>query len=184
MHSLYTLVDLVSPESTNTGLMSARGARAEKLAESAVRQAGDSAVLDRIIAAAAERLGVAGVSVSMLSDRQITVAGSMPDGTPIEAGLEFDFEDSICANALRTDEPLAIPDTRADARVSSIPMVSDGPVRAYLGSAIRTDEGVVAVLCVFDSKPRQWTTGDAELLTRFADEVRTELLRFAATPAG
>ncbi len=171
----------------NAGLMSARGARAEELAESAVRHAVTSpagSVLDRIVAEAAQRLGVAGANVSLLSDRQIAVAGSMPDGTPIEAGLEFDFEDSICVNALRTDGPLVIPDTRADARVSSIPMVSEGPVRAYLGSAIRTDEGVVAVLCVYDSTPRHWTDGDAELLTRLADEARTELLRLAATPAG
>jgi GAF domain-containing protein len=158
--------------------LSARGARAHELASSTLQDHADG-VLDRLVADAATLLDVAGVNVSVLSDRQVTVAGLTPDGAAADRGLEIDFEDSICANALRTDEPRVIPDTRADARVSSIPAVADGPVRSYLGSAIRTDEGVVAVLCVYDVEPRAWNEQDIATLARLADDVRSELLRAA-----
>jgi GAF domain-containing protein len=168
----------MTSELTKGRSLSARAERAQELAVPPL-QPTDRAVLDELVAAAAERFGGVGVNVSVLTDCQISVAGRSPGGTPVERGLQTDFEDSICVNALRTDEALVIPDTRADARVSSIPAVADGPVRSYLGSAIRTNEGVVAVLCVYGTEPRQWTEDDLAELSGLADAVRTELLRLA-----
>ena len=86
--------------------------------------------------------------------------------------------------SVRADAPIAIPDTRRDARVASVPAVSDGIVGSYLGSPLRTPDGaVIGVLCVYDAGPHDWSAGDAHALDALADEVASALATLAAAPA-
>jgi GAF domain-containing protein len=161
--------------------LSVRAERARALAAAALAS-GDLEQLDALIAAAATALGADIASLSMLSDRQITVSSCGIDAPAAGRGAETPFDNTICATALRSDEPLAIQDARADARVSSIPAVRGGMVGAYLGIPIRVDDTVVGVVCVVSREPRRWTEEHLTTLDSYATKVLQELTRLAAPP--
>ena len=155
--------------------LSTRAALARELADAAVQHP-DHSGLDALVRSAASALKADIASLSMLSDEQITVSGCGPADALPPRGTAMPFEDTICANALRTDEPLVIPNTAQDARVSSVPAVRDGHVGAYLGAPLRHPEGIVGVLCVVSSSPRAWSERDIETLDGIAAQVLDTLL--------
>ena len=60
--------------------------------------------------------------------------------------------------------------------VSSVPSVQSGEIGAYLGVPVQWQDGaIVAVLCVFDGRPRSWTTADVEVVQRAASLVAGHL---------
>lgn len=153
--------------------LSARANRAHRLAQ-AIGPDG-APRLDAIVDSARAALATGGVHLSLLTDRQITASTGAVDTIP--RGTETPFDDTICANALRSNEPVVIDDTARDSRVSSIPAVVSGAVGAYLGMPVRVDHSVVGVLCVFDDAPRQWTELDRAQLQSYTRDIEKELVR-------
>ncbi|SHF54396.1 GAF domain-containing protein [Jatrophihabitans endophyticus] len=156
------------------GSLSRRAQRAHELAE-AVSRSDAATTLDPRLAALCDELRTDGAALSAVSDRRVTLAGCGLVERVAPTGTHVPLDDAICANVLRHDGLLAIPDTRLDARVASIPVVLAGQVRAYLGSPVRCDGVLVGVLCVIAGEPRDWTADDEAVLTRYADEFAREL---------
>lgn len=156
--------------------LSARAARAKRVVD-AVLSADDPSQLDVLVARVSEKLGVTGAHLSMLTDRQVTAASGGALMEVSRRGAEVAFDDTICANTLRAESMLAIPNAAVDPRVSSIPAVQQHQVAAYLGLPLRRDGLTVAVLCAFDEQPREWTDADITTLSELADEVLAELVR-------
>jgi hypothetical protein len=85
--------------------------------------------------------------------------------------------DSFCTHAIQEEDGLVVGDTRADGRFSDNPFVSADPgVRFYAGMPISGPGGHrVGTLCVADSRPRQMSPADRELLRDLALWVEKEL---------
>ena len=162
--------------------LSERARQAKQLIYHALGSKQCCARIDQLVHSAAVTLGADIASLSMLSDRQITLSAcGRSSGMPVlPRGFEAAFEDTICATALRLDTPLVIPDTRADSRVSSVPIVQSGLVGAYLGSLLRHDGAVVGVLCACTEQPRQWQDADSATLDRIAADIVHELVCYSA----
>lgn len=136
--------------------------------------ASSNPALDRLAELAARLLGAPAAQVSLLSDVQtisaaVGAAAAGPGGpTPLA--------DSLCTVTATTAGPLVVTDARADARVSGLPPVTSGAVRAYLGVPLRGQDGhVVGALCVFGPDVRDWAGSDVSLLTALASSAVTEL---------
>jgi PAS domain S-box-containing protein len=131
--------------------------------------------VQRLAGLAQRLLGAEAAQVSLLGERETVVAGAgLAPGT---VGRQFRPGETICAvTAALAPEPLVIPDTRLEPRVSGLPLVVAGPVVSYLGMPLIGSAGtVVGALCVFGAEPRPWSEGDIVLLRQLADSVATEL---------
>jgi GAF domain-containing protein len=154
--------------------VSPRAAHAANLLETVLAEA-DSTALDHLVDTATTELSGDGALLSLLTDRQVVIAASGSLAPQICRATEIAFDDTVCANVLRSDGTLAIPDTALDARVSSAPVVRAGALGAYLGAPVRCGGHTVGVLCVYNEHPRPWTEDDIAALTRIADEAATQL---------
>lgn len=85
--------------------------------------------------------------------------------------------ESFCAHAIRQDAPLLIPDATQDSRVSDYPAVTQDPhVRAYAGVPLVTSDGYnVGALCAVDTKTREFTESELDILRNFARIVVNEM---------
>jgi signal transduction histidine kinase len=89
---------------------------------------------------------------------------------------------SFCGHAILADEPLIVPDARADARFAGNPLVIGAPfVRFYAGHPIHAPGGArVGSLCVFDTETRLLSPLEGAALADLALLVDAELERAAA----
>ncbi|MCX8501247.1 MAG: ATP-binding protein [Alphaproteobacteria bacterium] len=87
---------------------------------------------------------------------------------------EIPLEVSFCAHAIRQNDILVVPNTRADLRFASNPMVM-GPagIQFYVGTPLITAEGYrIGTLCLADRKPRpKLTLNEMKILKSLATQV-------------
>lgn len=87
------------------------------------------------------------------------------------------LSDSFCIHAIRQNDLMVVPDSRADKRFAESPLVIMEPyIRFYAGVPLLTPEGyVVGTLCVFDRIPKELSEDQREALRILAHEVMSEL---------
>ncbi|MBF2066860.1 MAG: GAF domain-containing sensor histidine kinase [Calothrix sp. C42_A2020_038] len=93
------------------------------------------------------------------------------------------LEDGFCPFVVQSQNTLIIPDTLADSRFATNPVVISQPgVRFYAGVPLNTkDDYCLGTLCVLDYLPRQLTPEQINSLEILARQVMTQLeLRFTA----
>ncbi len=154
--------------------LSSRAGHAARLLEVVLAHP-ENAALDHIVRDATARLHADGALLSLLIDRQVVIASWGIYAPQICRATEMPFDNSVCANVLRSDEPLAIPDTTVDPRVSSAPVVRDGGLGAYLGVPVRCHGDSVGVLCVYATQARPWADEDISALVHLADDAAEKL---------
>ncbi|WP_083142105.1 GAF domain-containing protein [Mycolicibacterium parafortuitum] len=124
---------------------------------------------DRIADMAATALATPGAAVTLVDrDRQFFVAmhGAAGD-SPEERQTPLDR--SVCQYAVATGEPLVVTDARIDPVLKDNPAVTDGTVVAYLGiPLIDAGQHAIGTLCVWDTHPRDWTSGHVNTLRDLA----------------
>jgi GAF domain-containing protein len=166
---------------TGSRALTPRAARADRLAN---RLAGGfAATLDAIVERVRDQADADGAHLGLLADRQITASqcvragdGSEPGVSElVERGQATPYEDTICANVLRLDDDLLIPDTADDERVSSLPAVQSGAVGSYAGVPVRLDDAIVGVLCLWNTAPHPWSDAELALLRAGGEQVAAEL---------
>lgn len=140
----------------------------------ALRQTGllDSppeAIYDRITRAAADALDAPFALVSLVDlDRQFFKSAAGQESTSPE-DRQTPLERSVCQYAVANRAPLILEDARVDPIFKQHPAVRDGTVVAYLGIPLIDDVGnAVGTLCVYDTKPRLWSTGHLQVLSDLA----------------
>ena len=163
--------------------LSPRAERAQALMN-ALAAGPDSSAVDTLMQHTRERLGTQWSHLSVLTDRQLTGASCGPSWAPVGRGQETPYDETICATVLRSGDAVVIPDAMVDARVSSLAAVRSGGVRAYLGTPVHVDSFLVAVLCVFDEQPREWSADDLHQLEATARELEVLLERLDVDDAG
>ncbi|OAN42552.1 histidine kinase [Mycolicibacterium iranicum] len=126
-------------------------------------------VYDRIADMAASALAVPGAAISLVDvDRQFFVS---MHGSPAEApeDRQTSIDRSVCQYAVASGQPLVIPDAREDPVLKYNPAVTDGTVVSYLGiPLIDSGNHAIGTLCVWDTNPRQWTSGHVMTLRDLA----------------
>jgi GAF domain-containing protein len=126
-------------------------------------------IYDRIADMAATALATPGAALTLVDrDRQFFVAmhgapGDSPDSR------ETPLDRSVCQYAVASREPLVITDARSDPVLKYNPAVTDGTVVSYLGiPLIDHHDHAIGTLCVWDTTPRDWTSGHVNILRDLA----------------
>jgi GAF domain-containing protein len=127
--------------------------------------------IDRLARLAAQVTGAPYAQVSLLTDRQV-VAGLHGLELPER---ESPLEDSLCTVTATAGEPVSVSDGPADDRVSALPPVVSGAVRAYLGAPIVAGGDTVGALCVYGPEQRDWSAADVRTVQSIAETVGAEL---------
>ncbi|HET8977724.1 MAG TPA: GAF domain-containing protein [Solirubrobacteraceae bacterium] len=95
---------------------------------------------------------------------------------PWASQRETPLSHSFCQYAVRSREPLVIPDAREHPVLKDNLAVPDLGVVAYAGVPLITDEGyALGSLCAIDTRPRFWTGEQIGLLTDLARLTVTEI---------
>lgn len=138
-------------------------------------------LFDRITQLVAKVLNVPIALVSLIdSDRQWfkSRVGLGVTETPREV--------AFCAHAILRAEPFVVADATQDERFADNPLVTSSPnIRFYAGIPISSTDGLsVGTLCAIDSKPRNITDEQLDILSDLAELVNREIqLREAAALA-
>lgn len=83
---------------------------------------------------------------------------------------------SFCQYVVADSSPLVVEDARKHPVLRTNGAVADLNVIAYLGIPLQNSEGVdLGSFCVIDSKPRQWSERDIEIVRELAKSVMTEI---------
>ncbi len=85
--------------------------------------------------------------------------------------------ESFCSVAIEKQEILVVPDARLDRRFAHLPMVTGAPhIRFYAGRPLQAPGGQrVGTLCLVDTRPRNLSDEDADLLDDLACIAEQEL---------
>ena len=127
-----------------------RGRLAE-LARHDVLDTAPECAFDNLVELAQSLFGVSTSLVSLVADhRQWFKARAGLDATETARDLAF------CTYAILTDEPMVVPDARADPRFADNALVTGPPfIRFYAGAPLTMPSGHnIGTLCVFDPEPR------------------------------
>ena len=123
-------------------------------------------VLRQVTTLAATALNASHAFVTLIHDDQQTFLATH--------GLDIDTmprDQSFCTHAITTPNIMVVPDTTADSRFATHPVVTDQPnVRFYAGAPLITSNGhTIGTLCIFDTEPRTTTETQLNTLRTLAD---------------
>jgi diguanylate cyclase (GGDEF)-like protein len=130
------------------------------------------AAFDKITALVQAVLNVPICAVSLIArDRQWFKSIQGLDATETPRNIAF------CDYTIKTREPLIIAHATMDARFAKNPMVTGAPsIRSYAGVPLQSAEGYnLGALCVIDTKTRDFSASQIEILRNFAAVVVDEL---------
>lgn len=127
------------------------------------------AIYDRITRTAADALDAPYATLTLVDvDRQFFKSAVGQDTSSAES-RQTSLERSVCQYAVADGTPLVLEDARLDPTFKQHPAVKDGTVVAYLGIPLTDQAGnAIGTLCVYDTKPRLWSTGHLQVLTDLA----------------
>ena len=103
-----------------------------------------------------------------------------------KAGLQADLAEtrftsrdvSLCGHVVANDEVLIVRDLARDPRFANNPFVKEHGLRFYAGVPLRGPNGFpIGSLCILDTKPRDMTTQEQELLKMIASDVMDQIKR-------
>jgi predicted PurR-regulated permease PerM/GAF domain-containing protein len=91
---------------------------------------------------------------------------------------------SLCGHVVANDEVLVVRDLARDARFANNPFVKEHGLRFYAGVPLRGPNGFpIGSLCILDTKPREMTSQEQELLKMIAGDVMEQIKRRRVTEA-
>lgn len=94
----------------------------------------------------------------------------LPDDAVTTKQSERDL--SICSRITFNESTLVVPDTAEDERFANDPFLKEKGIRFYAGAPLKSQDGtVIGSLCVLDTRPRQVTEQQREVLTTVANSV-------------
>jgi diguanylate cyclase (GGDEF)-like protein len=83
---------------------------------------------------------------------------------------------SFCTHAIQNDQPLIVGETLDDPRFRYNPYVTGEPfIRSYAGIPLKIHDGYqIGTLCAIDTRPREFSVTEIDLLQQFAKSVLSE----------
>jgi hypothetical protein len=137
-----------------------------------VIDSGSDPRVDRIAQMARDLLGASGASVTFLDHGRQWIKSAVSVSSD-----DMPRVDAFCNTTIARPRLFVVEDATKDARFASHPwVVGDEHVRFYAGYPIEAPDGVrVGALCVVDTKPRHFSSGEATLLRDLALQVQALL---------
>jgi GAF domain-containing protein len=131
---------------------------------------------DRLTELASKLLRTPIALVSLVdSDRQF-FKSQVGLGEEPDALRETPLSHSFCQHVVATNQPLIIDDARKHPLVHDNLAIPDLNVIAYLGMPITIADGTeLGSFCAIDTKPRQWSEWEIEVMRELAASVITEI---------
>lgn len=127
---------------------------------------------ENVVALVRTVLGVPMAAVSLIDeDRQWFKARSGIDIADTPRDISF------CTHTIQQRDPMIITDATKDARFAANPLVLGDPkIRSYAGIPLRTSDGYnIGSLCAIDTRAREFSTTEIDMLEKFARIVVTDL---------
>jgi len=85
---------------------------------------------------------------------------------------------SLCGHVIASDEVMIVRDLARDPRFANNPFVKDHGLRFYAGVPLRGPNGFpIGSLCILDTKPRDMTKQEQELLKMIAGDLMEQIKR-------
>ncbi|WP_415976630.1 GAF domain-containing protein [Rhodococcus sp. 077-4] len=143
--------------------------RLAAVARTGLMDTGSDAGYDRVVAMVADALSAPSAAFSVLDDRRQFFKSAL--GLPPEMGgaQEVPIEGTFCRYAIDLGQPLVVEDARLNDMLKDHPAVQGNLLVSYLGVPLTDNDGhSVGTLCVWDRRPRQWTTGHVQILQDLA----------------
>lgn len=144
----------------------AEAERLRSLTATGLTHSGPAPVLDALVAEARDAFGVSSASVSLIgADHQYLKASVGP------LRQHLARRETFCDEAIRTADPLVVPDAHADERFTNHPLVVREPhVRFYAARPLRGPGGWnIGTFCILDQRPHAFP---AQARRRFRSFVR------------
>ncbi|MFN0074660.1 MAG: ATP-binding protein [Chloroflexota bacterium] len=150
--------------------------RLAKLRQLALLDSPAELAFDRLTRLASALAGAPVALVSLVDDHRQFFKSSVGLPEPWASLRETPLSHSFCQHVVATAQPLIIHDAREHPLVCENLAVRDLNVRAYLGHPIITsDNQTLGSFCVIDTKPRQWTESEMEVMKDLTASVITEI---------
>ncbi|WP_404420631.1 PAS domain S-box protein [Nibricoccus sp. IMCC34717] len=129
---------------------------------------------DRLAQLGRRLLGAPVCLVSLVDDRRQFFKAMPGLSGPAAEARGTPLSHSFCQHVVTSAAPLVVDDARANPLVCDNGAVADLGVAAYLGVPFFSPEGhALGSFCVLDSKPREWSEGDLQVMTELAHQVST-----------
>ena len=145
----------------------ARQAAVDRLDLTAVPQD----MFDSITRSARRMLGTLGAGMTIIDHDQQRFTSSTGDGFPV-----IPRRHGLCDYAIHTNHGFVVTDALLDPRLADSYFTQTAKLRSYAGIPIRDPSGhMIGALCVYDDKPRQFTTTQLIRLRALAHLLENEL---------
>ncbi|MBY4130053.1 GAF domain-containing protein [Rhodococcus fascians] len=147
--------------------------RLAAVARTGLMDTGSDAGYDRIVAMVADALSAPSAAFSLLDDKRQFFKSALGLPVELDGAQEVPLDGSICRYAIDLGQPLVVEDARLNDILKDHPSVQGNLLVSYLGVPLIDNDGhSVGTLCVWDRKPRQWTTGHIQILQDLAWIIR------------
>jgi GAF domain-containing protein len=131
---------------------------------------------DRHVRLAAEVLNAPVALVSLVDQDRQFFKSCLGVAEPWASERQTPLSHSFCQHTIAQREPLVVDDAREHPVLRDNPAIADMGAVAYAGIPLITAGGqALGTLCVIDSRPRQWSTHQVELLADLAASVVSEI---------
>jgi hypothetical protein len=131
---------------------------------------------DRHVRLAAELLNAPVALVTLIDEDRQFLKSCLGVPEPHASERETPLSHSFCQHAVAQREPLIVPDAREHPVLKHNPAVEEMGSIAYAGIPLIDGGGhALGTLCVLDSRPRQWSKHQVELLSDLAASVVSEI---------
>jgi GAF domain-containing protein len=131
---------------------------------------------DRHARLAAEVLRAPVALVSLIAEDRQFLKSAIGVAEPWASRRETPLSHSFCQHTITRGEPLVVDDAREHPILKGNPAIADMGAIAYAGVPLVDDRGqALGTLCVIDSRPRQWSSHQVELLADLAASVVSEI---------
>lgn len=128
--------------------------------------------IDRVTARLARIFEVPVVKVSAVGRDKVVLRNSVGLPSGLGRGDSLERRDSICAHVVAADELILVEDLARDRRFVRNAWAREHGLRCYAGAPLLAPGGEpVGVLCLYDTKPRQFSGSDLRQLKEAAREI-------------
>ena len=158
-------------------------ARLEALRATGLLDSAPDPGFDRHARLAAQMMNAPVALVSLVDEDRQFFKSCLGVAEPWASERETPLSHSFCQHAVAAREPLVVDDAREHPVLRENPSIREMGAIAYAGVPLIDPEGhALGTLCVIDSRPRQWSSHQVELLGDLAASVVSEITLARVTP--
>jgi len=151
-------------------------ARLEALRATGLLDSAPDPGFDRHARLAAQMMNAPVALVSLVDEDRQFFKSCLGVAEPWASERETPLSHSFCQHAVAAREPLVVDDAREHPVLRENPAIRDIGAIAYAGVPLIDPKGhALGTLCVIDSRPRQWSSHQVELLGDLAASVVSEI---------